>query len=137
MHLEEPLIVGIVFYFCYMTFELFVRKKERLILIEKLGQNIMPADPETLKVQFSSLLPSFKNKSFTALRIGLLLIGIGLGLLVGLFINLSAIGVNYDNNWQVTSMMGVSYTASVLLFGGLGLLISFLIENHLSKKKEE
>jgi hypothetical protein len=137
MHLEEAIIVGIIFYFCYMTFELFVRKKERLTLLEKLGQNIVPADPEILKVQFSSLLPSFKNKSFTALRFGLLLVGIGLGLLVGLFINLYAIGINNNNNWHVRELIGVSYGASVLLFGGLGLLISFLIENRLSKKKEE
>jgi hypothetical protein len=132
-----PVITGIVFYFVYMTFELFARKKERLMLIEKLGMNIAPSDPEILKVQFGSLLPAFKRTSFTSLRIGCLLLGLGIGLLAGLLINLAILnGFNFENNWQYEKLAGIGYGASVLFFGGLGLVISFSVENIISKRKK-
>ncbi|MDR2146861.1 MAG: hypothetical protein LBE91_10430 [Tannerella sp.] len=136
-----PLTTGITFYFIYMTFELFVRKQERLRMIEKLGMNLAPADPNIFKAQFNSLLPALKSKSFLGLRIGSLLIGIGLGLLVGFFLHLMVIsgyGNSFEDlgNWQTENLIGVGYGASVLLFGGLGLIVSFIIENRMSKKKE-
>jgi hypothetical protein len=135
--LEVPLTMGIVSYFVYMTFELIVRKKERLTLIEKLGMNIAPTDPNIFKAQFSSLLPSLKSKSFTGLKIGCLLLGLGVGLMAGLMIHFFIIAEIKDtNNWQVQEMSGVGYGAAVLFFGGTGLIISFLIENNLSKKEE-
>ena len=133
--LAEPLICGIVFYFIYMTFELFVRKQERISLIERMGQNLIPTDPGLLKNQFSSLLPTFK-KSFTSLRIGCLFTGLGLGLMVGLFISLF-IKAEFkfgDSYWEREKIFNVAYGASVLFFGGLGLLISYLIESKSTPK---
>ena len=130
-----PLICGIIFYFVYMTFELFVRKQERISLIERMGQNMIPTDPELLKNQFSSLLPTFK-KPFTSLRIGCLLTGLGLGLLVGLFICLF-IKTEFkfgDSYWERDNFFSMAYGASVLFFGGLGLLISYLIESKSAPK---
>ena len=132
--LEAPLTCGIVFYFIYMTFELFVRKQERIGIIEKLGQNMTPLDPTILKNQFSSLLPSFQKKSFTSLRNGCLFVGIGLGLLVGLYINLNMSGIfEIDRSWG-QNISSVAYGAPVLLFGGLGLIISYLIESKSTAK---
>jgi hypothetical protein len=120
-----------------MTFELFARRKERLSLIEKLGMNMSPTDPDIFKAQFSSLLPSLKSKSFAGLKFGCLLLGLGIGLLAGLIIHLMIISNLRDTDvWQIRELTGVGYGAAVLLFGGLGLIISFLIENNLSKKKE-
>jgi len=133
--IEGPLICGIVFYFIYMTFELFVRKQERISLLEKMGQNMVPTDPNVMKNQFSTLLPDFK-KSFTSLRIGCLLTGLGLGLLVGLFICLF-IKSEYrfgDSHWERENFFSMAYGASVLFFGGLGLLISYLIESKSTSK---
>ena len=134
-HLEAPLVTGIVFYFFYMTFELFARKEERMRLIEKIGQNFTPTDLPLPK--FSSLLPTFK-KSFTSLRFGCLFVGIGLGLFVGLllclYINTSLkVGTG---NWEKDTFYGVAYGSSVLLFGGLGLLVSYFIENRAAKKEK-
>ena len=136
--IEGPLICGVVFYFTYMIFELFVRKNERLRLIEKLGQNIGSIDSSLLKSQFSTLLPSFNKKSFSSLRIGCLFVGLGLGLLVGLLLclNIRNSGVTNDH-WERETFYSVSYGASVLLFGGLGLVVSYIIESKSTKKEEK
>jgi len=136
--LEGPLICGITFFFIYMIFELFVRKNERVRLIEKMGQSLTPADSSLLKSQFSTLLPSFGKKSFSSLRIGCLFVGLGLGLLVGLFIclNIRNLGIT-NGHWERETFYSVSYGASVLLFGGLGLVISYIIENKSVKKDEK
>jgi hypothetical protein len=136
--ITQPLTVGIIFYFVYMTFELFARRKERLLLIEKIGQNISTMDQSLLGNQFHSLIPSIPKKSFTGLRIGCLFIGIGLGLLIGLFLNLFIRSCNYElSSWEINSFNSVAYGASVLLFGGLGLIISYHVENKYSKKDKE
>jgi hypothetical protein len=137
--ISVPLTTGIVFYFTYMVFELFARRKERMFLIEKMGQSLTPLDPSVLKSQFTPLLPSFPKKSCTGLRIGCLLIGLGLGLFVGLFICiiLKNSNINVSSHWERETYFSVAYGASLLFFGGLGLIISFIIESKLSAWKGE
>lgn len=55
------------------------------------------------------------------------MLGLGLGLLAGFFIGLGTWNAypNYQNVYEITSLI---YGACVLLGGGLGLLVSFLIE---------
>jgi hypothetical protein len=134
-----PLVVGTIAYFIYMTFELFARRQERMKLIDKIGQNLTPVDPSVLKFEFGSLLPAFSKKSFISLRFGCLLTGLGLGLLVGLFLCLFIkSGFGFDNNyWERNTFYSVAYGASILLFGGLGLLVSYLIESKSTKKEEK
>ncbi|KAA6305525.1 hypothetical protein EZS27_042822, partial [termite gut metagenome] len=76
-----PLIVGIIALCIYKLFELFVCKRERLSIIEKLGDKL------TLPVELNKLsLPDYSHSrpfSFGALKAGCLLMGIGLGLFVG------------------------------------------------------
>ena len=124
--ITTPIVTGIIFYFTYMTFELFARRSERMKMIEKIGQSMAPLDPSILKVQFNSLLPSLGRKSFTALRIGSLLIGVGLGFLVGLFIMPA-----FDRYSE-----GAVCVAAVLLFGGISLVISYNIEKAEMEKAE-
>jgi hypothetical protein len=118
-----------------MTFELFVRRKERLTLIEKLGTNISPVDSNIFKMQFSSLLPTYRGKSFMGLRIGCLLVGLGIGLLAGFFLHILVITEFHPDNWRVHELISVAYGAPVMLFGGLGLIVSFIVEKNLSQKK--
>ena len=136
-NLEAPLTVGLISYFIYMTFELFARKKERMSLIEKIGQNLTPTDFSVPK--FSSLLPTFNRKSFTSLRFGCLFVGIGLGFLVGLFLCLF---IHQElrletGSWERDTIYGVAYGSSVLFFGGFGLLVSYFIESKATKKEEK
>ena len=64
--------------------------------------------------------------------------GIGLGMLVGFFIsvNLSTSSSFVDDRWFREELMGVAYGASTLLFGGIGLIIAFIIETKMGKEKK-
>ena len=128
-----PAIFGILTVGFYKLFELFVCKKERLAIIEKMGEKFTP---DMLENKIN--LPSVGNVSFSALKFGCLFVGIGLGLLVAYLICRTTIDDyvvrNADWNWEVKQTISVIYGACVLLFGGAGLLTSFLIELKISKK---
>lgn len=128
-----PLIVGIVILGIYKLFELFARRKERMSIIEKLGDKF---DPSML--DFGSLTQARQKNyhSFGTLKVACLLLGVGLGLLVGFFISLNVFGTSslISNDWANREIGSVIYGASVLLFGGLGLLIAFLVELKNTKK---
>jgi hypothetical protein len=128
-----PLIVGICTLGIYKLFELFARRKERLTIIEKLGDKF---DPSVLDFKFSLPVKSIGNSSFGTLKIACLLLGVGLGLLVGFFIVQSYMSVQFvDGNHNFYyDTASVIYGASVLLFGGLGLLVAFLVELKNTKK---
>jgi len=132
-----PLIVGICVAGTYGLFELFARRKERLALIEKIGDKIDAAEIAE-KLRFPSYFPKF---SFSALKAGCLLTGAGFGLLVGFFINLGMAASGLFNHggqmdeWYWREMGGVAYGASVLLFGGAALILAFVIELKQAKKE--
>ena len=133
--ITAPLIVGIICLGIYGLFELFVRRTERLTLIEKLGEKLGTPDFDG---KFS--LPSYSGIkfSFSALKVGLLLAGIGLGLLLGFIITMAFLPkYGYDDNWQIREVASVIYGASVLFVGGLGLVAAFLIEMKMSNKKKK
>ncbi|WP_073403337.1 DUF6249 domain-containing protein [Bacteroides luti] len=132
-----PLVVGIVTLGIYKLFELFVRKKERLSIIEKIGEKF---DASMIENKFSFPSKIFKNFSFGSLKAGCLLMGVGLGLLVGFVICISTIrGYNLGDsmNWGVRDTAGIVYGASVLIFGGFGLIAAFIVEMKYSKKDKD
>lgn len=118
--------VAIVFGVIYKLFELFVGRKERMMIIEKLGDKLTP---DTFKNGIFYRTGLF---SFGGLRMGCLMIGLGVGLLVGYGIISATQHSYFDGNrpYEVTSVV---YGACVLLGGGTGLVISYLIE----KKQRE
>lgn len=127
-----PLIVGTITLGIYKLFELFARRKERMTIIEKLGDKF---DPSMLGIKNTLPQMSMGNTTFGTLKIACLLLGIGLGLLVGFLIISVTLGyANQSNHINYYDTSGVIYGASVLLFGGLGLLVAFLIELKHSKK---
>lgn len=65
-----------------------------------------------------------KESTSPVLRWALLLIGAGLGLMVGYFLD------------EVFRMDEAGYFASLLIFGGLGLLLAYVIEEKKMKDKE-
>ena len=77
-----PLVCGIFVFGFYKLFELFVCKKERLLIIEKMGEKFTP-DMLEHKINFSSI----GNLSFSGLKWGCLLMGLGLGLLAAFAIH--------------------------------------------------
>lgn len=111
-------VLAIIFGCVYKLFELFVGRKERIMLIEKL-------QPEQLSHGVAGHLKF--STYFTTLRTGRLMLGIGLGLVAGYCIDPQT---SYESS-------SIIYAASVLIGGGLGLIAAFLTELKLNKKKEE
>ena len=122
-----PAVMGIITLGIYKLFELFVRKKERLIIIDKIGDKLTP-DILNGKIDFSTDIPKLSS---SALKFGCLFMGLGIGLLVAF-----AVHYNFadfvENAYYLRSAV---YGSCVLLFGGLGLLIAFIVELKISKKK--
>ena len=128
-----PLVCGIFVLGFYKLFELFVCKKERLLIIEKMGEKFTP-DMLEHKFSFSSI----GKFSSSALKFGCLFMGLGLGLLIGYLICTATLNgyaemESFNRNMRETS--SVVYGACILLFGGLGLLTAFLIELKINKNK--
>jgi len=127
-----PLIVWICVSGLYGLFELYARRGERKAMIEKMGDKL---DASLLEGKFNLL--NMSPNSFSSLKIGCLLTGLGLGLLVGILLNTMLHSYNTWaglEHWRISNFIGIAYGASVLFFGGIGLLVSFVIENKMNKK---
>ena len=127
-----PAILAIITLGIYKLFELFVCKKERLTIIEKMGEKFTP-DMLEHKINFSAI----SNFSFSALKLECLFTGMVLGLLLGYVICASTIP-GYITGDKLTyyqrSIPELIYGASVLLLGGVGLLVAFIVELNMNKK---
>jgi len=101
-NISEILMAAIVFTAIYGVIQLFVRRKERMLLIEK-GTN----PPETK----SDIL------FLSSLKFGLFFIGIGIGVLIA---NILTVTTAIENE--------VAYFSMIFLFGGLALVIHHVID---------
>ena len=135
--LESIMVLGVICtltYGTYKLFELFVCKKERLNLIDKMGDKLTP---EMWANKTSFISPGIT--SFTALKFGCLFIGIGLGLLIGYFIctgTLDGYSDIHTEKWQYKELTSIIYSSCILFFGGIGLITAFLIELKLNKNNK-
>jgi hypothetical protein len=127
--LTAVLIVGFIVLGIYKTIELLVKRKERLLVIDK-----FIAHCENKEMAGSFHLPdvSFgkQDSGSWSLRISLLLMGVGMGSFV------SFVTVAYAKSLTIVdySMRGVISFACITMFGGLGLLVSYLIESQHKKQ---
>ncbi|MCL2650039.1 MAG: hypothetical protein FWD60_03305 [Candidatus Azobacteroides sp.] len=141
MDLTTVFISGFFFLTFYKVCELFVRKKERMAIVEKLGIEGNSADLSNIMK-----LPNFgkKENSFWSLRIALLMASIGVGIIIAFFTVYCLFGdtsnLNMDN-WAIRnnydSMRATIYLAFTAFFGGIGLLIAYFIERKEIKKGEK
>ncbi|MBL6444922.1 hypothetical protein JMN32_01285 [Fulvivirga sp. 29W222] len=100
-------IIGVVIMIIYLRR---YTNDERLAMIEK---GMSPAE-----------LSNARSSTSGPLRFSLLLIGIGLGFIVGYFIDSS------------TNMNELSYFSMLFIFGGVGLGLSYIIEEKKAKKED-
>lgn len=126
-------VMGIITLGIYKIFELFVRRNERISIIEKLSN----VDPETLKHRIN--FPVYKDESVGSwsIRIGLLLIGVGLGVVIATIVDIStAIPSYYKGQLVYDSLRSVDvlYPSCAAVFGGIGLVIAYFIEKKKDKK---
>jgi len=129
-----PVTIGIGAYAFYKLVELFARKKERIMIIERLSQ-ISSTNIENLDISRIFGEGKYFSNKFLSLRIGSLLMGLGLGLLVGIGIANNIYGVSSSISYETLQSMSVVYGASTLCFGGLGLILGFIVESKMSKDK--
>ena len=129
-----PLVTGIVTLGIYKFFELLICRRERREIIGKL-------EPGSL-IDYLKLVPmglrmgaTIRTASETApgisagaLKAGCLLLGLGAGLLFGFMLTRITEIQSYDTRSAV-------YGGSVLVFGGLGLIVSFIVERVLSRRR--
>ncbi len=91
---------------------MFVRRRERLTLIEK-------------GMDASIFSTKENNNSFVSLRFGMLFIGVGFGVLMG---NILSVTTSLDEE--------VAYFSMVFLGGGIALVANYLIEKKEKKSQE-
>lgn len=111
--MQVEILVPLAFFaliFGAIYVHLTTRNKERLALIEK------GANPELFK------LKNDPNQGYSNFKSGLFLIGIGIGIIAGYF--LENAGMQEEP----------AYFSMIFLFGGIGLVISFLLQGKLLKK---
>ena len=119
----------------YKLFELFVRRNERLLMIEKFASlcEREGEGEERMKIRLPFIFGDDSSLGFWPLRISLLLIGIGAGCLLSVLIqiNLESYRDSLGNLRRLTDLVGF---ASISIMGGIGLLVAFLIEQKMKKK---
>lgn len=128
-----PLVTFIVFAGIYSLFELFVRRKERMAIIEKLGDKL---DASSLEGKFNFRMGVGHRFSCGALKAGCLMIGLGLGLLAG-FVICSTNVPNYFTIGNHYFASEIVYGSCLFIFGGIGLITAFLLELKYSRKEKE
>lgn len=129
-YIVAPFIIGIICATIYGLFELFARRRERIAIIEKL------AEGKTFGQIEGKIDLSFgRSYSFWGLRGGCLMLGLGFGLILGIYIADQVVGFSGDVTYRMIEIQEVIYGGSILLCGGLGLLVAFLIEVLCFRKK--
>ena len=112
-----PLTTGIIVLGIYKLFELFACRRERIMLIEK-GNGSLP-DGKAAKRYGLPL-------SFSTLKCGCLLLGY--------LICAASIPGFLEGNFAYYGLPSLVFGACVLLMGGVGLLVAFIIELRLGKR---
>jgi hypothetical protein len=112
--MKELIPISIFIGFFALMFAIrYFSNKEKMAMIER------GMDPGSFKPAKTAPL------TFWSLKIGLLLIGCGVGLLVAIFTVRGVFGtVSNENEGQAVAI----YFGSIGIFGGLGLVISYLFE---------
>ena len=128
MDLTPVLIFGIVFLGIYKLVELFVRRRERLMLIEKIDK-LDGASIDLLRQIFGRRDDS---SAYWPLRIGAALFGLGFGILISL-LTIQFYPMTDFREWQIFSYL---QSFGLLMGAGLGLLAAFVIERKLKQNKE-
>lgn len=134
-----PLVFLIVAFFLYKFFELIICRKERRMIIERMDPASLLDYAKISGLRVGGGVPSESPRPRHAaawpLRIGAVLVGLGLGAVGGrilaanLCLNESNIDIYYSNTDIVAGC--------VLFMGGLGLLIAFIVEYKLYDQRDD
>jgi hypothetical protein len=138
MDLDAVFMLGFVVLGIYKVFELFVKKNERIALIEKMSA-VFNANEVDKVIKFPEISFAKRGYESWALRIALLLVGIGLGCLLAFCVQFCLFiesKVHLDN-WEYRNVLFVLYFSFITMCGGLSLFIAYLIEKQQLKKQKD
>ncbi len=124
-----PANMLIVFGVIYKVFELFVRKDERKMIINKI-EEIKGVDLSGTNLNMGN----GRGNKFLPLRIGMLVLGVGMGCFMAV-LSMSVFLPSMKDllgSYYVREMLS---GACICFFGGLALVISYIIE-HNARRKE-
>ena len=121
------MVLGIA-YAIYKLFELYARRKERMMMIEKFSLGEGMVIPPDVTKWFSPPTPVS-----WALKIGLLLSGLGLGLGIAVIMHYCMGQFPEMDEYRSRDTWEILYFSLMMLFGGLGLTIAYLIEQKQKK----
>lgn len=143
-------IVGIITYGIYSLFELFVRRKERMLITDRLTGLAKEGSVDMSKIDLNL---GKKCSSYVALRFAGLLFGLGLGIIAGYALgmwlvpshapeiydwsNQTAIQLANRTVQSVSKDRNVIMVASILIFGSAGMVTAFLVERRLAGKSKD
>ncbi|MCL2502006.1 MAG: hypothetical protein FWE30_04615 [Bacteroidales bacterium] len=137
MDFTAVIIVPAIFYFVYKIFEALIRRRERILMIEKLDFSNLQTLPSAEAFNVLDYMP---NKRFSGLRAGLLLAGMGIGLItawgltVALYPTIASLKTGLGGDfYNFRNMFQAIYLAAPACFGGIGLIISYIIEQKARK----
>ena len=123
---------AIIFGGIYKIFELFIRRSERMKLIDRLSEN---PDPQSLHNSLFAKRNMFDNKM--GIKIAALLIGMAVGLL-GVFAisyaDFMSQQLGYSHTSFVEKNIEILTLGFILFFGGVGLLVPSIIFYKQDKK---
>ena len=122
------IILGIA-YAIFKLVELFARRNERMTIIEKMGFG----DGIVNLPDLSKLFPTQTQTSW-ALRLGLLFTGLGLGLGIAVIMKYYMGPFPQMELHQSNNNCEILNIGLMLFFGGLGLVIAYMIEQKNQKK---
>jgi uncharacterized membrane protein YbjE (DUF340 family) len=137
--MESIFVTGIVFFFVYKTVELFVRQKERRVMVEKMTEISVEMLQQNLNSMQSVQSDSLLSRKFSTLRWGALLLGVGIGWILGWILYCIQLGMYYENNdfYNLSSFrhaMDSTFIASTVLCAGIALIIVYSIERKAYKR---
>lgn len=130
---SEVLVTFIVFGFIYLIFDLIIRRQERRMMIDKMAEST---------TDISRYLPRGPRNGISSngwFHIGCAFVGIGIGMVTAFFV---CVGIfpgytSLDNFPFNDEAVGAIYTAFVCMFGGLGLVIAYIIDNRKNDKRKD
>lgn len=125
MDLTPIFIVGFIVLGIYKVIELFVRRRERILIIEKFSGAAASMNSDALKAMMSDSLSLPKSSGpWSTLKWASLALGMGLGIFGACMLDVFCLPDSVS--WTVQSSI---FSSLALIGAGLGLLIAFLCEN--------
>ncbi len=129
-----PLVLLIIFGTFYKVIKLYAMRRERILYIEKMSE-LPPVGADNCPAPYPSLFS--ESSAASGLRWGLLAVGVGFGIFVAI---LTVIGLNgkaaiYPG--LIIDDYAIVVAACMFLFGGLGLVASYIIETRRASRADK